>query len=100
MKFYLISDDKDTLTGMHLAGIEGEYVEDYNAAQIALKKAIKYENIGIILITDNIATHCSQTVTDIKLDSNSPLLVEIPNSNNEKRPTDSIMKIVHDAISI
>ena len=100
MKFYLISDDKDTLTGMHLAGIEGEFVENYEAAEIALKKAIKYDNVGIILITDNIAKNCAPTVTEIKLDSHSPLLVEIPNSDNEKRPTDSIMKIVHDAISI
>lgn len=100
MKFYLISDDRDTLTGMHLAGIDGEFVENYEEAQTALKKATKYDNVGIILITDNIAAHCAETVAQIKIDSSSPLLVEIPNSNGESRPADSIMKIVQEAIGI
>ena len=100
MKFYLISDDKDALTGMHLAGIEGEFVENYSAAEEALKNAVKDENIGIILITDSIALNCPQIVSDIKLNCKSPLLVEIPNSNGSPRPKDYIMKIVHEAIGM
>lgn len=100
MKFYLISDDRDTLTGMHLAGIEGEFVENYEDAKTAIKKAVKYENVGIILITDSIAAHCADIVTQIKIDSSSPLLVEIPNSSGDSKPTDSIMKIVQEAIGL
>ena len=100
MKFYLISDDRDTLTGMHLAGIDGEYVDSYENAQKALEKAVKYENVGIIVITDKIAKNCAETVAQIKIDSSSPLLVEIPDSSGQTRPADSIMKIVQEAIGI
>lgn len=100
MKFYLISDDKDTLTGMHLAGIEGEFVENYSDAEAAIKKAVNNENIGIILITDNIAVNCSETVSNIKINCKSPLLVEIPNSDGSPRPKDFIMKVVHEAIGM
>jgi V/A-type H+-transporting ATPase subunit F len=100
MKFYLISDDRDTLTGMHLAGIEGEFVENYEAAQDALKKAVRLDDVGIILITDRIAENCEAVVSDIKINCKTPLLVEIPNSDGSDRPADSIMKIVHNAIGV
>ena len=100
MKFYLISDDFDALTGMHLAGIEGELVSDKEEAEAALKKAKDNETIGILLITDSIASLCPETVQEIKLKCNTPLLVEIPGSDGQARPADSIMKIVHDAIGI
>lgn len=100
MKFYLISDDKDTLTGMHLAGIEGVFVENYEKAEEALKRAVNFSDVGIILITDRIAENCEELVSDIKINCVTPLLVEIPNSDNAGRPSDSIMKIVHNAIGI
>lgn len=100
MKFYLISDDRDTLTGMHLAGIEGEFVENFDDAEAALKKAVDLPEVGIILITDSIAENCEDTVSNIKINRTTPLLVEVPNSNGSDRPSDSIMKIVHNAIGV
>ena len=100
MKFYLISDDKDALIGMHLAGIEGEYIEKYEDAQNAIKNAAQNKDIGILLITDKIALNCPEIVSEIKLKYKTPLLVEIPNSDSSARPTDPIMKIVHEAIGM
>ena len=100
MKFYLISDDRDALTGMHLAGIDGEYCEGAASAEKAMMQAGENKEIGILLITDSIAAACEQTVSNIKLNYSTPLLVEIPNSDGKERPGDSIMKIVHDAIGV
>ena len=100
MKFYLISDDRDTLTGMHLAGIEGKFCEKIEDAEQAMLEATKDDSIGILLITDSIATAFPETVSNIKLNYSTPLLVEIPNSDNTERPVDSILKIVHDVIGI
>ena len=100
MKFYLISDDRDALTGMHLAGIDGEYCESAASAEAAMRNAVENKDIGILLITDSIAQQCAQAVSDIKLSYSTPLLVEIPNSDSSECPGDSIMKIVHDAIGI
>ena len=100
MKFFVISDDRDTLTGMHLAGIEGKFCENIEEAQAAMLEAVKDDSIGILLITDSIATAFPETVSNIKLNYSTPLLVEIPNSDNTERPGDSILKIVHDVIGI
>ena len=100
MKFYLISDDSDALTGMHLAGINGELVSSKEEAEAALKKVLKDETIGIILVTDSISLLCPETIEEIKLKCKTPLLVEIPNSDGSTRPGDTIMKIVNDAIGM
>ena len=52
MRFYLISDNMDTLTGMRLAGIEGEVVHDPESVEKALNTAMAAEDIGIVLITE------------------------------------------------
>ena len=100
MKFYLISDDRDALTGMHLAGIPGEYVASPEEARAAIKKAVQDEQIGILLVTQSIAVSCAETVSAIKIDRKTPLLVEIPDSNDSEHPNDNIMKIVHEAIGM
>lgn len=100
MKFFLITGDRDALTGMQLAGIEGVYTDDAEQAEAELKKAAEDESIGIILVTDRIAKQCAETVKDIKINRVTPLLVEIPNSDQNERPENSIMKIVHDAIGV
>ena len=100
MKFYLISDDRDTLTGMHLAGIEGKYCEDMKTAEKEMLEATKNEEIGILLITNTIAAACPETVSNIKLNYTTPLLVEIPGSNDSQQSADNIVKIVQDIIGI
>lgn len=41
MKMYLISDNIDTLTGMRLAGVEGEVVHGRREQNRQLKKFLK-----------------------------------------------------------
>ena len=100
MKFYLISDDADALTGMHLAGIPGELISSKQEAEIAFKKVLEDETVGILLVTDSVALMCPEIIQEIKLKFKTPLLVEIPNSDGSARPGDTIMKIVHDAIGL
>ena len=100
MKFYLISDDKDALTGMHLAGIKGEFVGSAEEARAAIMRMADNPEIGILLITDSIACACPETVSEMKLGRKEPLLVEIPNSDGSARPADSIVRIVHEAIGM
>ena len=43
MRFYLISDNADTLVGMRLAGIEGELVHDAQAVEDAVNRCLADE---------------------------------------------------------
>ena len=52
MKMYLISDNKDTYTGMRLAGVEGVVVHRRQELKDALDAVFQDKEIGIVLLTE------------------------------------------------
>lgn len=99
MKFYLISDNVDTQMGMRYAGIEGVVVSTPDEVNEALQKAIDDEEIGIVMITENLCQMCEELVYNIKLTHSRPLLVEIPDRHGT-RTKDSITRYVREAIGL
>ncbi len=55
MKMYLISDNKDTYTGMRLAGVEGVVVHRRQELKDALDAVFQDKEIGIVLLTESSA---------------------------------------------
>lgn len=78
MKMYLISDNIDTLTGMRLAGVEGEVVHGRREAKQAVEKILEDKDLGILLLTEKLSFEIPELVDDIKLNRKQPLLVEVP----------------------
>ena len=52
MKYFLISDNVDTLAGMRLVGVRGVVVHEPEEMNQALEKACADPEIGLVLITD------------------------------------------------
>lgn len=100
MKFYLISDNVDTLVGMRLSGIEGEVVATPEEVESAIRKALNDKSIGVLLITENLCEMCSDLVYEVKLNHSRPLLLEIPDRHGSGRTKDSITRYVRDAIGL
>jgi len=100
LKFYLISDNTDTCTGMRLAGIEGVVAHEKEEVQSALEYAVKDENIGIVLITAHLVELCPEMIYDLKLNCHRPLIVEIPDRHGNGRAKDSISRYVREAIGV
>lgn len=100
MRFYLISDNNDTLIGMRLSGIPGVVVHEEQEIKDALNEAVKDENIAVVLITENLVRICRDYIYDVKLNNKKTLIVEIPNRHGNGRAKDSITKYVRDAIGI
>lgn len=100
MRMYLISDNVDTLTGMRLAGVQGVVVHQENEINQELDKVLKDTEIGVLLITEKIANMVNERVMDIKLNSQIPLIVQIPDRHGSDRGLDSITKYVQDAIGL
>ena len=100
MRFYLISDNIDTLTGMRLAGIEGTVVHDAAGVSAALKKAVDDEDIGVVLITERLGALCESEVSALKLSSRRPLIVEVPDRHGGGRSKDAIAKYVRESIGV
>ena len=98
MKFFLISDDEDTLVGMRLAGIEGKYVTERDELVSTLEENVRRRDIGIILVNSSLASSAEKELSEMKKNA-STLIVEIPDKNSTAK-IDSITKYVRDAIGL
>ncbi|MDR0914697.1 MAG: V-type ATP synthase subunit F [Oscillospiraceae bacterium] len=100
MKFFLISDNVDTMVGMRMAGIEGIVIHNDDEVKSELSKAIEREDVAVILITEHLVSLCPDLVYDLKLNRKKPLIVEIPDRHGNGRTADSISKYVQEAIGV
>ncbi|MCI5656373.1 V-type ATP synthase subunit F [Candidatus Pseudoruminococcus sp.] len=100
MRFYLISDNVDTAMGMRLAGIEGVVVHEDSEVRDALTKAMDYDDVAVILMTERLVSLCPDLVYNLKLNRKQPLIVEIPDRHGSGRAKDSITRYVRDAIGV
>lgn len=100
MKVYLISDKRDTLVGMRLAGIKGTLVHDVEEAKVVLEQIVKNNDIGIVLITEKLALSLKDRINYIKIKMPSPLIVEIPDRHGSIKGNDYITGYVKDSIGI
>lgn len=100
MKMYLISDNVDTLTGMRLAGVEGEIVHGRKEAKAAVEKVLEDRTLGILLITEKLSFEIPELIDEIKLNRRQPLLVEIPDRHGSGRQENFITTYINEAIGI
>jgi len=100
MKFFLISDNIDTVVGMRLAGIVGVIAHERDEAQKALTEAMDSQDIGVVLMTERLVSLCPELVYDLKLNRERPLIVEIPDRHGSGRAKDSITRYVREAIGV
>ena len=100
MKFYLFSDNVDTLLGMRLVGIQGEVVHERMDFLMKLEDKMKDSSIGIILITTKLIEMCPAVISEIKLSQSKPLLVEIPDRHGHSKIGESIDRYVSEAVGV
>lgn len=100
MKMFLISEHTDTYTGMRLAGIDGVIVHDEVSFKEAFERALEDEDLGILLITDNLFNKNSDIIIDKKLNLRTPLILSIPDRGSNAAVTDSISSYIGDAIGV
>lgn len=100
MKFYLLSDNIDTQTGMRLAGIEGEVVHGEDDFRKAFDKALENRSTAVLLITEKLVNLCPEYVAEQKINNKTPLIVELPDRHGSQRPDDYILSYVKDAVGV
>lgn len=100
MKAFLISDNVDTQVGMRLAGISGVIVHDGDEILKELDNIKSSKDIGIILITEKLASLVREEINRLKLNMNIPLIVEIPDRHGTTREKESITKYIKESIGL
>ena len=100
MKMFLISDNRDTYTGMRLAGVEGVVVHERQELKDALDAASRDPEVGIVLLTEKLGREFPDLIDDVKLNRRLPLLIEIPDRHGTGRKENFITDYVSEAIGL
>ena len=100
MKFFLISNSRDTLTGLRMAGIEGILCREAAEVLTALEKAAADPEVAVILITSPLADLCRRDLDDWRLHRSFPLVTAIPDRHGEGGGREDILRYVRDAVGI
>ncbi|MDD3128775.1 MAG: V-type ATP synthase subunit F [Candidatus Izemoplasmatales bacterium] len=100
MKFFLITDNVDTLMGMRLVGIEGVVLHDRSKVLMELERILHDESIGILMITTKLVELCPDVISELKLRRAKPLIVEIPDRHGGDNIGASIDEYVSEAIGV
>ncbi len=97
---YLISDNRDTYTGMRLTGVEGVIVHERQELKEALEQAFEDREIGIVLLTEKFGREFPDIIDDVRLNRRLPLLIEIPDRHGTGRKENFITAYVSEAIGL
>lgn len=98
MKMFIISDNKDFLTGMRFAGVDGKLVSSQESIENVINN-IDLSNVAILLITRQLALKNQNIVSKMKK-KDQPLVIEVPDKSNLHENNDSITRYVQDAMGI
>lgn len=99
MKSFLISDNKDIITGLRLAGIDGVLVENEEEIKNRFSEVVNDKNVGIIIVTEKILKSIEEEVMELKKNGNSQLVVTIPDITG-LRDKNFIMKYIRESIGL
>ncbi len=99
MQFYVIADEH-TVTGFKLVGIDGEVVESADEAREALRKAFSSTEIGIVILTEKIASSIREEVEEFVFGHSFPLIIEIPDRSGPMEDRISIRQMVRSAVGV
>ncbi len=98
MKYFLLSDNIDTQTGMRLAGVEGVVVHEREEFLAEFERAASDRDCAVLLVTEKATDLCPEKIDEHKLSGKLPLIVELPDRHGSRRGADSILRYVKEAI--
>jgi V/A-type H+/Na+-transporting ATPase subunit F len=96
----LVIGHPEAVLGYSLAGVQGQVVSSADEANQALDKALATPDIGIILVTQDVANLVVGRMDFLRLRSTIPLVVEIPGPEGVGPDQASLSEIVLRAIGV
>jgi V/A-type H+/Na+-transporting ATPase subunit F len=90
----------EAVMGFSLVGVQGKSAQTAEEATRALDDAFSTEDVGIILVTDDVGALIRDRMDQLKLHSTVPLVLEIPSPGEEQPNQPSITDIVFRAIGV
>ena len=98
MRMYILGN-QDAVLGFSLVGVDGRIVTDAEQTKEALDAALADRSIGLLLITSDVARFDRERVDALKVNSLTPLVVEVPGAEVEEQPS-SLKDLVQRAVGV
>jgi V/A-type H+/Na+-transporting ATPase subunit F len=96
----LVIGHPEAVLGFSLVGVQGIPVSNADEINHALDEALKVQDIGIILVTEDVSRLIVQRMDYLKLRSTIPLVVEIPGPDGVSTDQPSLSDVLLRAIGI
>lgn len=100
MRCFCISDDPDVLTGMRLAGIDGVAASSKREVDLAVSLACSDNTVAVLIVTEGCYNLSRDRLDELKLSAARPLVNVISDSRGTRSGSDSIMRLINEAIGI
>jgi V/A-type H+-transporting ATPase subunit F len=75
---------KAFVTGFVLSGVSGEYVSNAPAALERIESLSKDPNVGLIMVSDEVAKPIADQLTQLRAKRAIPLIYEVPGPGSKK----------------
>ena len=96
----LVIGHPEAVLGFSLAGVGGRVATTADEVNQALDEAQASKDVGIVLVTQDVAKLIPARMEHLKLRSTVPLIVEIPSGDGSPEGQESLGEIVLRAIGI
>jgi len=96
----LVIGSQDAVWGFGLAGVQGQIVTTAEELNQALDAALKDEEIGIVLVTEDVAKLARRRVDEAMIRSTTPLVVEIPGPEGPSPDRPPLSEVIRRTIGV
>lgn len=79
---------KSFVTSFQLAGVQGVVVDSPQSAFSEIKKLAGDQEVGLVLVSDDISTPINTELTKLRATKSKPLIFSLPSVGSEKKEVD------------
>ncbi|MFN2283060.1 MAG: V-type ATP synthase subunit F [Anaerolineae bacterium] len=90
----------DAVLGFSLTGINGQIATTAEEVQKAIDGVLTMPDVGIVLITDDVAKFIEERLNQMMLRSTRPLFIEIPGPEGMRAGRPSLSEVIQKTIGI
>jgi V/A-type H+-transporting ATPase subunit F len=96
----LVIGHPEAVLGFSLVGVHGKMAGTAQEANQALDEALSAPDVGIILVTEDVADLVEARMDELKRRSTVPLVVEIPGAEGTRADRPPLREVIRRAIGV
>ena len=96
----LVVGNEEAVLGFSLVGVHGQAARTDAEANKALDEALKDTEVGIVLVTADVVRLIPARVSQLKMRSSGPLVVEIPGPEGQGPDEPSLREVIQRAVGV